>query len=72
MTKSNQKSLGDADLSKNISTRMFVKTRNRSRAYSDKLTNKEISMRRDIFVSLKSADAQTLKKNNVMPRARDE
>ena len=45
VTKSNQKSLGEADLSKNISTRMFVKTRNRLRAYSDKLTNKEVFMR---------------------------
>ena len=59
MTKSNQKSLGEADLSKNISTRMFVKTRNRLRAYSDKLTNKEVFMRWDIFVYLKSANAQT-------------
>ena len=59
MTKSNQKSLGEADLSKNQTPRMFVKTRQRLTRLLRQLTNKEVSMRCLIFVALKSANAQT-------------
>jgi len=59
MTKSNQKSLGEADLSKNQTPRMFVKTRQRLTRLLRQLTNKEVSMRCLIFVILKSAYTQT-------------
>jgi len=58
-TKSNQKLLGEADLSKNQTTRMFVKTRQRLTRLLRQLTNKEVFMRCLIFVYLKSAYAQT-------------